>query len=136
MVDLAPVNKDDWQSILTFEEEVISVQNMGISYIPITPKYVQVYKHLIMIGAYSNTAKPWWFLGATVSQYLFISPSATIELPIGVQVAGKQAAGLNRLTLMQFQNFNVTPFVLMIEIPYWLKHVYVEVWEYVGTTNL
>ena len=63
---------------------------------------------------------------------LYVSPSTSSNLISGVQTSEVKRIGLNRLTLVEFPNYNILPYVLQLEIPYWLEDIYIEVWEYQG----
>lgn len=102
------------------------------AYIPIAPFYATPYSHTLLIGTQSNNALPYWFLGARASQYLYVSPSMSNNFISGVQAADSKKCGLNRLTLVEFKNYDISPYTLQLEIPYWLEDIYVEVWEYTG----
>lgn len=101
-------------------------------YDPIAPIYTTPSSRVLLIGTQSNSAKSYWFLGARVSQYLYVSPSMNSNLISGVQTSDIKRVGLNRLTLVKFEDYGVYPYTLQIEIPYWLEDIYVEVWEYQG----
>lgn len=124
-------NAQNWNLVLSVDEEIEYVNDSGTDYIPITPKYLYTEAHTFLVGARSNKAKPWWFLAATLTQWLDGSPSNNPDFAQKVQVQELKRVGLNRLTLVEFKNY-ASPYTLVIEIPYWLEHIYLEVWVYVG----
>ena len=133
--DLAELG--NWELILSDRRTVKYLENkkstdLKYKYTPIAPIYTTTESYTLLIGAVSNSALQHWFLGARASQYLYVSPSQSGNFTSGVQVEGIKPIGLNRLTLVQFKNFNVVPYVLQLEIPYWLEDIYIEVWEYQG----
>lgn len=135
MWDLA--TRENWELILGERRTV--VYNNGTSpsqdkynYTPIPPIYTTPNSHILLIGTQSNSARAHWFLGARASQYLYVSPSMNSNLISGVQTSEVKRIGLNRLTLVQFPNYNIVPYTLQLEIPYWLEDIYIEVWEYQG----
>lgn len=133
--DLAQL--DNWELILSDRRTVKYLENkkstdLKYKYTPIDPIYTTTSSHTLLIGAVSNSALQHWFLGARASQYLYVSPSQSGNFTSGVQVEGIKPIGLNRLTLVEFKNFNVVPYVVQLEIPYWLEDIYIEVWEYDG----
>lgn len=133
--DLA--KKDNWELILSDRRSVIYKNNTTPNditsyYEPIKPIYANPNSHILLIGTASNSAKQHWFLGAKASQYLYVSPSPTTDFVSGVQVANAINVGLNRLTLVKFDNYDISPYILKLEIPYWLEDIYIEVWEYFG----
>ena len=135
-LDVTPSNK--WQRVDAnrYLAEIISNTPEKIEYKPIPPIYYTVNSNLLLIGVQSDSAKPYWYLGANVSQYLYIAPDVgNVNFPGGVQASDQKKLGLNRLTLVNFQDFNVIPYILVFEVPYWLRDLYIEVWEHAEGTN-
>lgn len=127
--------RGNWELLTGERRSVVYTNNTKPSdsnykYTPISPIYTTANSRLLLVGVASNSAKSHWFLGARVSQYLYVSPSATAGFISGVQVEDTKKAGLGKLTLIEFKNYNVFPYVVELDIPYWLEDVYVEVWEY------
>lgn len=132
--------QSNWSLLLTEQRRVVyknntSPANDKYKYTPIPPIYATPHSHIILIGVRSNSARLHWFLGARVSQFLYISHSNNFNYTSGVQALDIKKVGLNRLTLVEFKNYNITPYVLELDIPYWLEDIYVEVWEYNGTVG-
>lgn len=132
--DLA--TKGNWELILS-QQQIVAKKNQvskdKYEYTPISPIYATPESHILLIGTHSQSALPHWFLGARASQYLYVSPSMNSNLISGVQTSDIKRIGLNRLTLVKFDNYDIVPYVLQLEIPYWLEDIYVEVWEYQGS---
>lgn len=129
--------RENWELILSERRNVVYKDNTLPSqdryrYTPISPIYTTPNSHILLIGTQSNSALAHWFLGARASQYLYVSPSTTSNLISGVQTSEIKKLGLNRLTFVQFPNYNILPYTLQLEIPYWLEDIYIEVWEYQG----
>lgn len=134
-LDLA--QRENWELLLS--ERRIAVKhdkpvrkNSLYEYTPISPIYATPRSRLLLIGTQSDSAEPRWFLGARASQYLYVSPSMTTAYVSGVQAADIKSIGLNRMTLVEFKDYGVSPYVLQLAIPYWLEDISVEVWEYQG----
>ncbi len=36
------------------------------------------------------------------------------------------------MNLVEFKDYDVSPYVLQLDIPYWLEDIFIEVWEYTG----
>ena len=132
--DLA--TRENWELLLSESRTVTYTSGTPTDdtykYTSISPFYTTPHSHILLIGTSSNSALNHWFLGARASQYLYVSPSLSSNLISGVQTSEIKRIGLNRLTLVQFPNYKVLPYVLQLEIPYWLEDIYVEVWEYQG----
>lgn len=99
---------------------------------PIPPITITVDSYILAIGAKSSTAKPSWYLAASVAPRLLFSPSSTSEFIAAVQSEQPQKVFLERLTLIQFIDFGIKPYLLEIRIPRWHQEMYLEVWKYSG----
>lgn len=99
---------------------------------PIPPITISVDSYILAIGASSTTAKPHWKLAAWVAPRLLFSPSSTSEFIAAVQSEQSQKVSLNQLTLIQFVDFGIKPYLLEIRIPRWHTEMYLEVWKYSG----
>lgn len=86
--------------------------------------------HVLAIGCKSNMAKPNWWLGLNVSMRVFSSAVAANFNPL-IEVQSSKC-GLNRLTLIMHPLLYPLPYWLYIQPPRWIKHIYLEVWEYQG----
>lgn len=129
------IDRTNWRLILSESRTVVYKNNTRpgdkeYDYTPIPPFYATPNSYALLIGVRSENARQHWFLGARVSQYLYISPSPNNNLMSGVQTSDVKKIGLGRLTLLEFSNYNILPYVLEIKIPYWLEDVYIEVWEH------
>lgn len=136
--DLA--TRENWELVLTDNRITVPIPGSetlygGYSFEPIPPVYAVCNTDTVLVGTFSQSAKPYWFLGARVSQYLYVSPSMSSNFISGVQAGATQRAGLNRLTLFKFENYNVHPYTLSIETPYYIEDIYIEVWQYLAQDN-
>ena len=102
-------------------------------YIPLAPIYLTLNSNILLVGAQSDSAKSYYYLGAKVTQYLYVSPSSNSQFTQGVKIIDEKRIKLNNLNLVTFQDYNIYPYLLVVEVPYWLEDAYVEVWEYLGT---
>lgn len=135
MWDLATLG--NWGLILQDKRIAIPVVNPDLppnkrQFEAIPPLYANPISNTLLIGTFSETAKPYWFLGATATQYLYVSPSSYGNFVGGVQTSVGTKIGLNKLTLLEFKEYNVHPYVLELAIPYWIEDIYVEVWQFGG----
>lgn len=136
--DLA--TRNNWELVLNDKRVVTPLPNSqtdlgGFSYTPIPPIYAVCSTSTVLVGTYSASAKPYWFLGARISQFLYVSPSMSANFIGGVQAGASRSAGLNRLNLFKFDDYDIYPYALSIETPYWIEDIYIEVWQYEGADN-
>lgn len=131
--DLA--NVENWQLLLS-EKRLATAKTQPISgknfFNPIPPVYANPNSNILLVGVQSEYAKPTWFLGARIAQFLYVSPSSYYNYTSGVQISNIRKIGLNRLTLIKFDDFDINEYVLEVAIPYWIQDIYVEVWQYLG----
>lgn len=135
MVDLELANSQNWELILTQRRAVIYhtdkvLRNSLYEYDPIQPIYANPRSHLLLIGTKSESSPSYWFLGARAAQFLYVSPSMESYVISGVQAQGTKNIGLNRITLVQFEDYGVSPYTLQLSIPRWIEDIQIEVWEY------
>ena len=135
MTSLDLTTRENWELILT-QKSVVTRHSDKLrkdslyEYDPIQPIYANPRSPLLLIGTKSDNALPHWFLGATASQFLYVSPSTTSYIISGVQAQESKKIGLNRLTLVKFEDYGISPYTLQLSIPYWLEDIVIEVWEY------
>jgi len=137
MTDLQLADRSNWELILTQSRIVTRSTTKELSYSlyeyePIQPIYANPKSHLLLIGTKSETAKPHWYLGARALQYLYVSPSTSGNFTSGVQAGSSINVGLNKMTLVKFEDYDTFDYVLELQIPYWIEDIYVEVFEYKG----
>lgn len=127
-------NNLNWDLALrqTYTARPASPTNPDI-FVPIPALTVSVDSTVLLIGARNQFAKPRWYLAGSASRRLLFSPSSTSEFVAAVSSQGKISIGLNRLTLINFRDFNLTPYLLEINIARWHREMYLEVWKYSGS---
>lgn len=127
-------NRGNWQILLSESKRVTRRKptrpNKLYEYDPISPFFSSANSRTVLIGCYSESAEPHYYLGAKVSQYLYVSPSSNANFISGVQVSKQEKARLGQFTLIRFEDYNIYPYLLNIEIPYWLEDIYIEAWQY------
>lgn len=137
MTDLQLTDNSNWELLLSqkkvatrYTDKLVPYSHYEYEAIP--PFYANPHSHLLLIGTRSDTAKPYWFLGATASQYLYLSPGLSSNFTSGVQAGNSINVGLNRMTVVEFKDYDIFNYVLELKIPYWIEDIYIEVFEYVG----
>lgn len=108
-----------------------AVSGPETSYFPIPPISIVCDSHLMMFGFRNDEAKPTWRFAARVHMKLLTLPSSTSEFLASVE-AFSQGCNLRELTLIQFPNLGLLPFLAEINIAKWHKKMYIEVWKYSG----
>lgn len=131
----------NWDSLLkqTYEAQPIPDKPNAYRPIPTISLFVESSCAYLMVGVKSNhpETKPWWFLGAWLSARLPISPSTLSEFVSSVETY-RTMIRLGTLTLVRLPQFlnlpgmDLVPYVVTLQIPYWIKGAYVEVWVYSG----
>lgn len=129
-LDLA--NSANWK-LRTSREETANIGMEGSNAIIEAVSLATSY-HVLAIGCKSNMAKPNWWLGLKVSMRVFSSAVAANFNPL-IEVQSTKC-GLNQLTLIIIHPLVYPlPYWMYIQPPYWIKHIYFEVWEYQGETT-
>lgn len=101
-------------------------------YVPIPSKLIEVDRYTLAIGTSSTKAKPTWRVGAFVVPRLLFSVSSTSLYPGLVRSDKSQTVYLNQLTLLQFEDFGLTPYALDVSFPSWIHELSIEIWKYQG----
>jgi hypothetical protein len=65
---------------------------------------------------------------------LLVTPSSTSEFIASVYTE-QVACPLNTLTLVKFEDIEPYPYLLVLDIPRWMSHLYLEIWAYDGPDN-
>lgn len=117
----------------TYYAQLISTD--GSKFIPISPITILVDSYILLIGCRNTQAKPNWYLAGFAGSRLLFSPSSTSEFMSTVQSYPRVRLGLDRLNLVRFKDFNLTPFILEINVARWHKEMFIEVWKYSGQTD-
>lgn len=128
-------NNLNWDLVLRRNYVAASTPNEPQGFLPIPPITVSVDRFTLLIGASSNSAKPTWRLAAFVSPRLLFSPSSTSEYLAAVQSEKSQAVLRERLNLIQFTDFGLSPYLLEISIPRWYREIDLEIWKYTGSAT-
>lgn len=128
MVDLQ--NPGKWALLLDSTHVITMVS--ATSYTPILPFFLSFNEPILVAGASSASAKQHWYLGATMTQYLDVSPSATPPFSNLVEVGERKKIPLKGMIRLDFQNYGIYPYRAKIEVPYYLEDVRIQVWEFFG----
>lgn len=99
---------------------------------PIPPITLSVSAKILLIGAKNQYAKPNWFLAGFVSPRLLFSPSSTSEFIAAISSYPRVKIGLDRLNLVKFDNYDLSTYLLEINIPKWHRQMMLEIWQYSG----
>jgi len=126
-------NNLNWDLVLRNTYKATVNPNTRSGFNPIPPVTVTVDSYILLVGARNENAKPHWFLAATVYPRLLFSPSSTSQFLGIVQSQSGIRLGLDRLTLVQFKDFHLLPYLLEIRVPKWHEEMMLEVWKYTGS---
>lgn len=128
-------NSLNWNLIARLNLEAFKASSNPDIYAKIPEKAIIVNSRILMVGCRSRSAKPKWWLGCRASKRLLISPSSTSDFP-AIVYTEQYPCPLNVLTLVKFSTDGPFPYLLVLDIPHWLTHLYLEVWGYDGVDDL
>jgi hypothetical protein len=128
-------NNLNWDLVLRNTYKATANPNIRSGFNPLPPVTVTVDRQVLLIGARNENAKPHWFLAATAYPRLLFSPSSTSQFLGIVQSQAGIQLGLDRLTLVQFKDFYLSPYLLEIRIPKWHQEMLLEIWKYNGAVE-
>lgn len=126
-------NNLNWDLALrqTYNATPASPDNPDL-FLPIPPITLSVASKVLLIGAKNSYAKPNWFLAARVTPRLLFSPSSTSEFIAAISSYPRVKIGLDRLNLVKFDNYDLSTYLLEINIPKWHRQMMLEIWQYSG----
>lgn len=104
-------------------------------YRAIRPLLLGVESRVLLVGINSEGSRAGWKLGAWATQRLLISPSSTTIFPSQPKISNRFFCQLNTLTLIEFPDWNESPYLLELDIPFWLTQITFEIWQYSGPMN-
>ncbi len=86
-MDWELVTKDNWNLILQDRRTVQLIADPTLRpnqtrYKPINPLYANPSSNILLIGAHSDTAKTYWYLGARANIYTFLLALILISLVV------------------------------------------------------
>lgn len=125
----------NWNLVVRLDLEAVKVSDKPETYGRIPARSVLVDKRILMVGCRSRSAPSRYWLGCWASKRLLISPSSTSDF-MALAHTEQRSCPLNTLTLIKFDRDGPFPFLLLLEIPKWLKHLYIEVWAYDGPDEI
>lgn len=128
-------NHSNWSLVLNQTYRAVQTSTVPPKSLPIPPKLISVTSKILLIGTRNVLAKDTWFTAGWVSPRLNFSPSTTTDFPGLIQGNGRHRLSLNKLNLVRFYNYNLTPFVIELSIARWHTEMFVEIWEYSGALD-
>lgn len=128
-------NNLNWDLVLRTSYTAQLAPETKRGFLPISNKIIEIDKYTLAIGVGSTKAKPTWRIGAFVAPRLLFSVSSMSEYGGLVRSNNSKAVFLNQLTLVQFEDFGLTPYALEISFPFWIEQLNIEVWKYQGLDN-
>lgn len=124
-------NDSNWQQVYTEEREVVYDAAGGYTALPAFEIPFTFEGQIIAIRALSKNAKFTWNFAGKISQRIQLGGGAT-PLPVATQF--EQNLRINRSTLLVLSKLT-TEYELLFEPFYWIKHINLTIWEYIGTAE-
>lgn len=99
-------------------------------WVPIPETSVSLSSTTLLIGTGSVSAPAWAWLGCRISARFNADTGASNFLS-PVEVARRRVP-LRRRSLIQLPDVQPRPYTLVVSVPFWLRDLSIEIWEYVG----
>ena len=128
-------NNLNWDLILRETYIGQSIPTTPPTYLPIPPKLISLDAKVVLIGTRNDKAKSSWYTAGWVSPRLNFSPSSTSQFGGLVQGESRRRLSLNRLNLVRFENFDLNPYAIELNIARWHSEMLVEIWKYSGNQD-
>jgi hypothetical protein len=120
----------NWNLVYSTAKVAVSVPHSVRSYFPI-PEFsnsVILHNPILAISAVGPADQPTWKMAGKIKQVI------RTGLEVGGQtdtVNSVKQFYLNQISKIEFPN-TANDFTLLFEIPYWIRNISLEVWEYTG----
>lgn len=128
-------NQSNWSRVLSQTYRGAQTSTVPPKSLPITPKIISVSSRILLIGTRNPLAKETWFTAGWVSTRLNFTPSSTTDFPGLIQGNGQHRLSLNKLNLVRFYNYNLSPYAIELNIARWHSEMFVEIWQYMGAMD-
>ena len=123
----------NWDLVVRRDYVAQNVPNDPRTYIPIPPQTFLINtSYTVIVGCRSNSARAGWYTGCFASVLLPMSPSSTSQFLSIVDSGNSKRCKLDNLQLLQFRDVGILPYILEIRIPWYLTHIFLEIWKYSG----
>lgn len=97
-------------------------------YNPIAPIIFDSTSTTLLIGGFSESAMPWWYLAGYIEQQGYFSPSFNNPFNKTVLIEESKKVPLGRLAKLTFPNQGYNVYRYSFEPRYYLKDITVELW--------
>ena len=128
-------NNLNWDLVIRQTYTGQPVSTVPPSYLPIPPKLISLDAKVLLIGTRNDKAKSSWYTAGWVSSRLDFSPSSTSQFSGLVQGSSRYRLALNKLNLVRFENFDLSPYVIEVNIAKWHTEMLIEIWKYSGNAD-
>jgi hypothetical protein len=127
-------NSLNWNSAY---RQTLQAKSTGVEgeFYPIPKQNFVCPSNLLLIGCSSTKAKDKWWLGARLSVSLSLSGFDSTFDFTGVAEIYRTNIGLKRLKLLQWRAYKPQPYIVTLDIPWWLQNLTVEAWWYDGEVS-
>ena len=119
-----------WNATLTAPSIPIETDAAKKAYpIPVTTMPVLTESPIVLIYAYSTTAKGTWHYAGLVKQ------KVNLGVTVGTNNHGVVSAKkiyLNQFSILRYP-INYDMYALEFSIPYWIRSITIQVWQFIGT---
>lgn len=118
-------------------KQKLQAQGTGVEgeFYPIRRQNFLCPSNLLLIGCSSTKAKDKWYLGCRVSVNLSLGEIDSGSDFTGVTEIYRANAPLRRLKLMHWRAYTPKPYLVILDIPWWLEQVSIEAYWYDGTES-
>lgn len=131
--DLDLSNRSKWELLhsKTYKQQTgVLTERHGI--VPILPIGVLVDTYTFIINPYNKKLPKHWRLGCRASMNLDLGGGFQTDNDIRYIKAQEKPCTLNRLNLVEFTPLQSNPYWLLIEFPYWMPEISIEIFTFVN----
>jgi hypothetical protein len=105
------------------------------AFYPIPRQTFTVPSNRILVGTVSDKARSSWWLGCRVSVNIDLGVFDSTSRFGMLGEVWRENVGLRQLRHIEWDDYGVSQYTIILYIPFWLEHFYAEAWWYDGTAS-
>lgn len=121
---------------LAFRCDITARQTQdGKAFFPISRQQFTVPSNRILVGTVSDKSRSSWWLGCRVSVNVDLGVFDTTSRFGRLGEIWRENVGLRQLRHVEWDDYGIPEYTIIIQVPFWLEHFYCEAWWYDGIAS-
>lgn len=107
----------------------------GKAFFPISRQSFSVPTNRLLVGTVSDKSRASWWLGCRVSVNVNLGVFDSTSRFGQLGEIWRENVGLRSLRHIDWDDYGLPEYTIIIQVPFWLEHFYCEAWWYDGTAS-